>query len=168
MVKECEHKIPVLALWILSKKIEKVKPHAFIVNEDGNSLQRKNWAKWLRNRILVLKRTPHGRLPVRSSIALRMNVRMPYRIDLAVLARSARLSGNWLQAGRNDFQEPRLSLMKKRNASSTRRKAIDYGTQMFRQAIERAARMCSVMKIRPEQLLLQDLKIHRNCLSGLK
>jgi len=109
------------------KEIEKVKPHCFIVNEDGNSPAKEELSKMLGIEYLVLKRTPHGRLPVRSSTALRNECTMPYRIDLA---------GGWLDqpfVGKlapgpvvTISIEPTIEFNERSGmASSTRRKAID-------------------------------------------
>ena len=69
------------------KEIENVKPDYFVVNEDGNTPTKEELSKKQGIEYIVLKRTSHGRLPVRSTTALRNECTMPYRIDLA---------GGWL------------------------------------------------------------------------
>ncbi len=109
------------------KEIEKVKPSYFIVNEDGNTLAKEELSKKIGIEYVVLKRTPHGRLPARSSTALRNECTMPYRIDLA---------GGWLDqpfVGRlapgpvlTISIEPTIEFNQRSGmASSTRRKAIE-------------------------------------------
>jgi len=109
------------------KEIEKVKPHYFIVNEDGNTPAKEELSKKLGIEYIILRRTPHGRLPVRSSTELRNECTMPYRIDLA---------GGWLDqpfVGRlapgpvlTISVEPTIEFNERSGmASSTRRKAIE-------------------------------------------
>jgi cytidyltransferase-like protein len=109
------------------KEIEKVKPHYFIVNEDGNTLAKEELSKKLGIEYIILKRIPHGRLPIRSSTELRNECTMPYRIDLA---------GGWLDqpfVGRlapgpvlTISVEPTIEFNERSGmASSTRRKAIE-------------------------------------------
>jgi cytidyltransferase-like protein len=109
------------------KEIEKVKPHYFIVNEDGNTPAKEEMSKKLGIEYVILKRTPYGRLPVRSSTELRNECTMPYRIDLA---------GGWLDqpfVGRlapgpvlTISIEPTIEFNERSGmASSTRRKAIE-------------------------------------------
>ena len=110
-----------------TKEIEEVKPHYFVVNEDGNTPAKEELSKKLDIEYIVLKRTPHGRLPVRSSTALRNECTMPYRIDLA---------GGWLDqpfVGKlapgpvlTISIEPTIEFNERSGmASSTRRKAIE-------------------------------------------
>jgi cytidyltransferase-like protein len=64
-----------------------IRPHIFIVNEDGNTPAKRQLCASLGIDYLVLKRTPHASLPARSTTALRHVDQLPYRIDLA---------GGWL------------------------------------------------------------------------
>ena len=109
------------------KEIEKVKPHYFIVNEDGNTIAKEELSKKLGIEYIILKRIPHGRLPIRSSTELRNECTMPYRIDLA---------GGWLDqpfVGRlapgpvlTISVEPTIEFNERSGmASSTRRKAME-------------------------------------------
>jgi cytidyltransferase-like protein len=109
------------------KEIEKVKPHYFVVNEDGNTPAKEELSKKQGIEYIVLKRVPHERLPVRSSTALRNECIMPYRIDLA---------GGWLDqpfVGKlapgpvlTISIEPTIEFNERSGmASSTRRKAIE-------------------------------------------
>jgi cytidyltransferase-like protein len=109
------------------KEIEKVKPHYFVVNEDGNTPAKEELSKKQGIEYIVLKRIPYDRLPVRSSTALRNECIMPYRIDLA---------GGWLDqpfVGKlapgpvlTISIEPTIEFNERSGmASSTRRKAIE-------------------------------------------
>ena len=109
------------------KEIEIVKPDYFIVNEDGNTPTKEELSKKQGIEYIVLKRTSHGRLPVRSTTALRNECTMPYRIDLA---------GGWLDqpfVGKlapgpvvTISIEPTIEFNERSGmASSTRRKAIE-------------------------------------------
>jgi len=109
------------------KEIENVKPQYFVVNEDGNTPAKEELSKKQGIEYIVLKRTPHGRLPIRSSTAIRNECIMPYRIDLA---------GGWLDqpfVGKlapgpvlTVSIEPTIEFNERSGmASSTRRKAIE-------------------------------------------
>ena len=109
------------------KEIEKVKPHYFVVNEDGNTPAKEELSKKQGIEYIILKRTPYEQLPVRSSTALRNECIMPYRIDLA---------GGWLDqpfVGKlapgpvlTISIEPTVEFNERSGmASSTRRKAIE-------------------------------------------
>jgi len=109
------------------KEIENVKPDYFVVNEDGNTPTKEELSKKQGIEYIVLKRTSHGRLPVRSSTSLRNECTMPYRIDLA---------GGWLDqpfVGKlapgpvvTISIEPTIEFNERSGmASSTRRKAIE-------------------------------------------
>jgi cytidyltransferase-like protein len=109
------------------KEIEKVKPDYFVVNEDGNTPAKEELSKKQGIEYIVLKRTSHGRLPIRSTTALRNECTMPYRIDLA---------GGWLDqpfVGKlapgpvvTISIEPTIEFNERSGmASSTRRKAIE-------------------------------------------
>lgn len=108
-------------------EIERVKPDIFIVNEDGHTPAKEELSKRLGIEYIVLKRTPHARLPVRSTTSLRSECAMPYRIDLA---------GGWLdQPYVGKFApgpvltisiEPTVEFNERSGmASSTRRKAVE-------------------------------------------
>jgi hypothetical protein len=62
-------------------------PDVFVVNEDGNTPQKRALCAELGIEYAVLRRTPHADLTPRSTTALRDVVTMPYRIDIA---------GGWL------------------------------------------------------------------------
>jgi cytidyltransferase-like protein len=62
-------------------------PDLFVVNEDGNTPDKRRLCEALGIRYQVLERVPHGGLPPRSTTDLRRVQQMPYRIDLA---------GGWL------------------------------------------------------------------------
>jgi cytidyltransferase-like protein len=64
-----------------------IRPHLFIVNEDGNTPAKQQLCASLGIDYLVLKREPHPSLPARSTTALRRLDQLPYRLDLA---------GGWL------------------------------------------------------------------------
>jgi len=68
-------------------ELEQRKPDLFIVNEDGDSEDKRDLCRRLGVDYKVLKRVPHTNLPTRSTTSLRSAPRMPYRIDLA---------GGWL------------------------------------------------------------------------
>jgi cytidyltransferase-like protein len=108
-------------------EIETIKPDIFIVNEDGNTPAKEELSKELGIQYIVLKRTPHAHLPVRSTTSLRDECTMPYRIDLA---------GGWLDqpyVGKYVHGpvltisiEPTVEFNERSGmASSTRRKAIE-------------------------------------------
>jgi cytidyltransferase-like protein len=64
-----------------------LKPDVFVVNEDGNTPQKRRLCDELGIEYVVLDRAPHQDLPPRSTTSLRQINQMPYRIDLA---------GGWL------------------------------------------------------------------------
>ena len=109
------------------KEIEGVKPDIFIVNEDGNTPAKEELCRKLGIQYIVLKRIPHGTLPIRSTTSLKDECTMPYRIDLA---------GGWLDqpyVGRfapgpvlTISIEPTVEFNERSGmATSTRRKAIE-------------------------------------------
>jgi len=109
------------------KEIESVKPDIFIVNEDGNTPAKEELCRKLGIQYIVLKRIPHGMLPIRSTTSLKDECIMPYRIDLA---------GGWLDqpyVGRfargpvlTISIEPIVQFNERSGmATSTRRKAIE-------------------------------------------
>ncbi len=104
-----------------------IKPDLMIVNEDGNVMSKRRLCEEHGVEYLVLRRTPHSGLAVRSTTALRDVVTMPFRIDLA---------GGWLdQPFVSKFYpgpvitvsiEPTIEFNDRSGmASSTRRQAID-------------------------------------------
>ena len=108
-------------------EVEIVKPDIFIVNEDGNTPAKEELCKKLGIKYTVLKRIPHGHLPIRSTTSLREECTIPYRIDLA---------GGWLDqpfVGKYSYGsvltisiEPTIEFNERSGmASSTRRKAIE-------------------------------------------
>jgi cytidyltransferase-like protein len=108
-------------------EIKAIKPDIFIVNEDGNTPAKEELSKELGIEYIVLKRTPHAHLPVRSTTSLRDECTIPYRIDLA---------GGWLDqpyVGKYASGpvltisiEPTIEFNERSGmASSTRRKAVE-------------------------------------------
>jgi cytidyltransferase-like protein len=67
--------------------LKEIRPDIFVVNEDGNTPAKAELCRQKGIEYVVLKRIPHGSLPVRSTTALRTECSIPYRIDLA---------GGWL------------------------------------------------------------------------
>ncbi|MCX6121352.1 MAG: adenylyltransferase/cytidyltransferase family protein [Ignavibacteriales bacterium] len=109
------------------KEIDIVKPDIFVVNEEGNTPAKEELSKKLGIEYLVLKRLPFENLPIRSSTALREELTMPFRLDLA---------GGWLDqpyvgkiaAGPvlTISIEPTIEFNERSGmATSTRRKAIE-------------------------------------------
>jgi cytidyltransferase-like protein len=68
-------------------ELRAIRPDVFVVNEDGNTPDKRKLVESLGVAYVVLHRTPHGGLPVRSTTDLRRVEQLPYRIDLA---------GGWL------------------------------------------------------------------------
>jgi cytidyltransferase-like protein len=108
-------------------EIKAIKPGIFLVNEDGNTPAKEELSKDLGIKYVVLKRTPHAHLPVRSTTSLRNECTIPYRIDLA---------GGWLDqpyVGKYASGpvltisiEPTIEFNERSGmASSTRRKAVE-------------------------------------------
>ena len=108
-------------------ELKTIKPDIFVVNEDGNTPTKEALAGKLGIKYVVLRRTPHARMPVRSTTALRRECTIPYRIDLA---------GGWLdQPFVGKFSagpvltvsiEPTLEFNERSGmASSTRRRAVE-------------------------------------------
>jgi cytidyltransferase-like protein len=62
-------------------------PDIFIVNEDGNTPQKRELMKELGIDYIILHRDPHQGLLARSTTAIRSECQLPYRIDIA---------GGWL------------------------------------------------------------------------
>jgi cytidyltransferase-like protein len=69
------------------EELKEIQPDYFIVNEDGNLLEKKKLCDELGIEYVVLKREPHPGLMPRSTTALRGMSTIPYRIDIA---------GGWL------------------------------------------------------------------------
>jgi cytidyltransferase-like protein len=68
-------------------ELREIRPDVFVVNEDGAHESKAQLCRELGIEYLVLRRLPHGGLPVRSTTALREECAIPFRIDLA---------GGWL------------------------------------------------------------------------
>ena len=69
------------------ENFKNINPDIFIVNSDGDNIQKKNLCSSTKTRYIVLNRVPEKLLPKRSTTDLRLVSNMPYRIDLA---------GGWL------------------------------------------------------------------------
>jgi len=69
------------------EELKEIRPDYLIVNEDGNTPQKKKLCDELGIEYVILKREPHLGLEARSTTALRQISAIPYRIDLA---------GGWL------------------------------------------------------------------------
>jgi cytidyltransferase-like protein len=124
--------------------LRQIQPDVFVVNEDGHTEQKQNLCKELGIQYEVLKRTPEGELPARSTTEIRKGNRIPYRLDLA---------GGWLDqpfvsnlcAGpvitisvEVDFEVNHRSGM----ASSTHQVATDlWGHQIPIMPLEKAAKL---------------------------
>ncbi|MBK7213086.1 MAG: adenylyltransferase/cytidyltransferase family protein [Bacteroidales bacterium] len=109
------------------KELRDIMPDFFVVNEDGHTPAKQALCKDMGIEYKVLKRIPHGDLPVRSTTALRTECTIPFRIDLA---------GGWLdQPFVSKYHpgpvltvsiEPSIQFNERSGmASSTRRKAIE-------------------------------------------
>jgi cytidyltransferase-like protein len=73
------------------KEIIQLHPDIFFVNEDGFTLDKREFCAKYGISLLVSKRIPHQGLPARSTTALRNECRIPFRLDLA---------GGWLDQPR--------------------------------------------------------------------
>jgi cytidyltransferase-like protein len=109
------------------KEVESLKPDIFIVNEDGNTPAKEELSKKLGMKYIVLKRIPHGKLPVRSTTTLKNECTMPYRIDLAGGWLDQPYVGKYAQGPVLTISiEPTIEFNERSGmASSTRRKAIE-------------------------------------------
>jgi cytidyltransferase-like protein len=109
------------------KEVERLRPDIFIVNEDGNTPAKEALSNNLGMTYIVLKRTPHGRLPVRSTTTLQNECTMPYRIDLAGGWLDQPYVGKYAQGSVLTISiEPTIEFNERSGmASSTRRKAIE-------------------------------------------
>ncbi len=108
-------------------ELKAVKPDIFVVNEDGNTPDKRELCRELGIEYVVLSREPQVGLPPRSTTTLRRINRLPYRIDMA---------GGWLdQPFVSKYYpgsvitislEPTLEFNERSGmATSTRRKAIE-------------------------------------------
>ncbi len=111
-------------------ELREIRPDFLVVNEDGNTVEKRQLCAELGISYVVLSRKPHTGLPVRSSTAARERPLIPYRIDLA---------GGWLDQPWVSKYHPgpviTISLEatlefndRSGMASSTRRSAIDLWT----------------------------------------
>jgi len=69
------------------EELKEIRPDLLIVNEEGNTRLKSDLCKEYGIEYKVLKRIPHGGLPIRSTTQLRTECNIPFRIDLA---------GGWL------------------------------------------------------------------------
>jgi len=108
----------------------KLNPDIFIVNEDGDNIEKEKLCDSTNTNYIILKRVPQDLLPKRSTTNLRKTSNIPYRIDLA---------GGWLdQLMLNEIYpgsvitisiEPSHEFnLRSGMASSTRNKAIELWT----------------------------------------
>jgi cytidyltransferase-like protein len=108
-------------------EIRSLRPDYFIVNDDGDSPDKRRLCAELGVEYIVLLRTPFADLPARSTTQLRQQSRMPFRIDLA---------GGWLDQPWVSEKHPGSVLTvslepthdfneRSGMASSTRRAALD-------------------------------------------
>lgn len=116
-----------------STELQEIKPDIFVVNEDGNTPDKRKLCETLGIEYVVLKREPHPGLGARSTTALRQVQRIPFRIDLA---------GGWLDQPFVSKHypgsvitmsiEPTIEFNDRSGmASSTRRAAIElWGTRL--------------------------------------
>ena len=109
------------------EELQTIKPDIFIVNEEGNTPDKRELIESLGIEYHVLRREPHAGLVPRSTTALRDMCRIPYRIDVA---------GGWLDqpfvstlypgAVITISLEPTVEFNERSGmASSTRRAAIE-------------------------------------------
>ena len=109
------------------KEMREVMPDIFVVNEDGHTPSKQALCKEMGIEYQVLKRIPHGNLPVRSTSTLLTQCTIPFRIDLA---------GGWLDQPYVSKYHPGAVLTisieptvefndRSGMSSSTRRKAIE-------------------------------------------
>ena len=108
-------------------ELEKIKPDIFIVNEDGDSQEKRDLCKSLGIEYKIFERNPPMGMPPRTSTGLRAHFKMPYRIDLA---------GGWLDQPYVNKHHPGPVLtisieptqefnLRSGMATSTRNKAIE-------------------------------------------
>lgn len=127
---DCVHQCRINTGWGLidfENELNDIQPDIFVVNEDGHTPAKEILCSAKKIDYKVLKRIPHGDLPVRSTTTLRTECTIPFRIDLA---------GGWLdQPFVSKFAsgpvitisiEPTISFNERSGmASSTRLKAIE-------------------------------------------
>jgi cytidyltransferase-like protein len=108
-------------------ELEEINPDILVVNEDGDTLSKRELCKVKNIEYKVLKRTPYTNLPKRSTTKLRGETTIPFRIDLA---------GGWLDQPYVSKHypgsvltisiEPTIEFNSRSGmASSTRKKAIE-------------------------------------------
>lgn len=126
------------------EELKEVKPDYFVVNEDGNLLEKKKLCDELGIEYVVLQRDPHPGLKARSTTALRGMSTIPYRIDLA---------GGWLDQPwvSELYPGPVLTVsihptiefnLRSGMASSTRASAIEmWGARLPADNVEKLAKM---------------------------
>ncbi|HOU13809.1 MAG TPA: adenylyltransferase/cytidyltransferase family protein [Anaerolineae bacterium] len=109
------------------EELKAIRPDIFVVNEEGNTPDKRELCESLGIEYRVLRREPHPGLAPRSTTALRSVCRIPYRIDVA---------GGWLDqpfvsslypgSVITISLEPTVEFNERSGmASSTRRSAID-------------------------------------------
>lgn len=109
------------------RELHKIRPDIFIVNEDGNLLEKEKLCAELGIEYKILKRDPYPGLVARSTTALRGQTTIPYRIDVC---------GGWLDQPfvSKYYPGPVITISihptiefneRSGMATSTRRKAID-------------------------------------------
>lgn len=125
-------------------EMDRLAPDILIVNEDGNLPAKAELCRQRGIQYVVLRRVPHGNLPVRSTTSLRKECRIPYRLDLA---------GGWLdqpfvsKLGAGPVitisVEPVIEFTERSGmASSSRRRAIElWQTDLPAGDPEKSARM---------------------------
>lgn len=70
-----------------ARELVDIRPHKFIVNQDGDSANKRRLCEEYGVEYIVLERRPYANFPLRSTTDLRQKSQIPYRIDLA---------GGWL------------------------------------------------------------------------
>ena len=126
------------------EELKEIQPDFFVVNEDGNLLEKKKLCDELGIQYIVLQRDPHPGLMPRSSTALRGMSNIPYRIDLA---------GGWLDQPfvSRHYPGPVLTVsihptiefnQRSGMASSTRASAVEmWGARLPPDNVEKLAKM---------------------------
>ncbi len=126
------------------EELKEIKPDYFVVNEDGNLLEKKKLCDELGIEYIVLKRDPHPGLTPRSTTALRGISNIPYRIDIA---------GGWLDQPFVSKHHPGPVLtisihptiefnQRSGMASSTRASAVEiWGARLPRDNVEKLAKI---------------------------
>lgn len=126
------------------EELKEIKPDFFVVNEDGNLLEKKKLCEELGIQYIVLQRDPHPGLAPRSTTALRGMSNIPYRIDLA---------GGWLDQPFVSQHHPGSVLtvsihptiefnQRSGMASSTRASAVEiWGARLPQDNVEKLAKL---------------------------